>query len=160
MVERPGVVSLEAQVGLDVVERERVGRRKRPDEFALRAEQVRQFATGNAAARDDPAAIAIACNESVGLSGVFAPPMRTFSATSPWTKCRRSRENSSSTPCVRKFSTSRVFKKSGRPTRLSQTRVHRTRQHQQKHADATPAETYAAFAPETGSHITECSPEW
>jgi hypothetical protein len=34
------------------------------------------------------------------------------------------------------------------------------RQHQQKHADATPAETYAAFAPETGSHIMEYSPEW
>ena len=33
-------------------------------------------------------------------------------------------------------------------------------QHQQKHADAAPTETDAAFAPKTGSHITECSPEW
>jgi hypothetical protein len=33
-------------------------------------------------------------------------------------------------------------------------------QHQQKDADAAPAETDAAFAPKTGSHITECSPEW
>ena len=35
IVERPGVVRLKAQFGLNVVERERVRRRERPDEFAL-----------------------------------------------------------------------------------------------------------------------------
>src|ERR1039458_4754289 len=49
--------------------------------------------------------------------------MRTFSMTSPWTKCRRIRTNSNSIPCVCSVSTRRLFKKSGRPMRLNQTRA-------------------------------------
>src|ERR1035437_4551219 len=49
--------------------------------------------------------------------------MRTFSMTSPWTKCRRIRANSNSIPRVCSVSTRRLFKKFGRPMRLNQTRA-------------------------------------
>src|SRR5208282_469159 len=40
MVERPGVVRLKSQIGLNVVERERIGGGERPDEFSLAQNQT------------------------------------------------------------------------------------------------------------------------
>src|SRR5438034_549363 len=62
----------------------------------------------------------------MGRAELFLSLTTTFSATKPRIKRRRIRENSRFTPRSCKVATRRVFRKSGRPTRLHQPSRHST----------------------------------
>ncbi len=119
IIERPGVVGLKPQIGLDVVEGQGVGRRQRPDEFTLAQNQSLDLQLAVQQGRIIQPQLNLPERERRAV-GSSARPMRTWSATSPRRRLRRKRANSSSMPRARSVSTSGRFRKSGRPTRLSQ----------------------------------------